>query len=389
MIQSVLDTIWDFLRRPVYYGAIHVHVTNSGEQELTWCIGKVVKDELVVTDSGTHYDELLKAKKKLFVDPLFGVSITGQPVLVKSGEDFGFAGQGDAMVSQVVEFGSTAISSVARKDALTELLMPLQEDGVLVGAVYIGPSVLCNEQMGLELPFQYFPYQYSENGVLTPLLKEDNIGYVSIEGENILRTEVLARATLVSIITQFDNIAPQLNLSEGYNYEIGFKKVAIAGLPVLFLLTVVGYLTHANVSEKRNNLQSELNRIESTHKETLKKAELVSRTKSLLGSLGSGARYALYLDSLAQTIPAEIQLQELKVNPNKNRKLKAGKPIQFDDDVWIIEGLVKNANILDDWIVSVNQFDWIVQTHIDQYGLDDVHNGYQFQLKVEVNLDQK
>jgi len=388
MIQPIIDSVWDFLRRPVYYGAIHLHVTDAGEQEITWCIGKVAKDELSVTDSGTGYASLLKAKKKLFVDPLFGVGITGQPILVKAGEAMGFAGQGDSMVNQSFTWQDYTYSAVARKDAIHDLLVQLEDDSLLLGDIYLGPSPLGNEQLGITTPVQLYPYQVSVEGAITPVAKEEAIGYHTIDGEEVPRTEVLARAILVHLVTQEAGVADQLSLSAAYDYEIGFKKVAIAGLPVLFLLTVVGYLVHSSTSQTRNQLLSELNRIESTHKETLQKAELVSRTKSLLGSLGSGARYALFLDSVAQTVPGGIKLQELKVNPNQNRKLKPGKPIRFEDNVWVIEGLVKNANILDNWIIELNEFAWVNQTHIEQYGLDDVYKGYHFQLNVDVKLDQ-
>ena len=89
-----------------------------------------------------------------------------------------------------------------------------------------------------------------------------------------------------------------------------------------------------------------------------------------------------YVQEIAGSIPNEIILNSLVVNPN-NKKIKNFEKIIFETNTILIEGDSKSSIPLNDWVKNLKKQDWLLKIEILDYNIKRKESG-EFILKLIV-----
>ena len=112
------------------------------------------------------------------------------------------------------------------------------------------------------------------------------------------------------------------------------------------------------------------------------KSELEAK-RSLKEKLGVNGvtRISYYLDRIAATLPAQIQLTALAVNPVE-KKIKADKEIEYEVNHIVIAGKCKKSIYYNAWKQELARMDWVRNISVVNYVDADDEVG-AFVLKLE------
>ena len=114
--------------------------------------------------------------------------------------------------------------------------------------------------------------------------------------------------------------------------------------------------------------------------EKLKKDNQVKREIIRSSGLMSNHFLSYYSYHLLNSIPKEIQLKTLSINPIL-KKVKVNKVIEFDKNSVIIEGYFKDEVSFTNWLDIIRNFQWIDHFEIDRIEKDRQQNSF-FTIKI-------
>jgi Tfp pilus assembly protein PilN len=169
---------------------------------------------------------------------------------------------------------------------------------------------------------------------------------------------------------------------ENYRQFVQFKVYGASSLLAIFLSLFANYFyqNHLNndIAELEQNLMSSndnLALLERLDQEKTRKEQLIS---------GSGVTSSLflsyYLDEIGQTVPKEIQLQEMKLFP-LDGKIKNKQKVEVKQEQIIIEGTTLGNETLDNWIEEMDRFEWVRSVELLNYH-EGENNRAEFKLLI-------
>lgn len=383
---------WYFLSSPINLGAIHIHKEGE-EQTISYVIGKFGKDFFEIEKSGTGLDALHKTLSNYYHVVPFVVAITGKEILIKMHEK-GISpgiipGKGDArFVIEEKTFHQLKYYGIARKEVIQEVITPILDKDIFVKGINIGFSSVLNDLFEKEIKTEIniYPYRLNFKAMTISPIKtgEDNSDYLL--GEMVNGKEKLARTALLSAASGDTGITiDDVNTLE-IDYAVAFKKMLLYATIIIFSLTLLGYSSFDYLLSETRKKETILEELRIQHKKALEQAEIAQKTKKLLGSLGRPIRYSEFVDEFAMTVPNEIVLSSLSINPNEKEEVKPGKPYKFQDNLWEIEGASKNAAFLNFWLEEVKELDWIEKTSIITFQESRDTEDYYFKLEIRTNF---
>jgi Tfp pilus assembly protein PilN len=289
--------------------------------------------------------------------------------------------------------------SVIRKKTLHEIIDLFKSHHLHILNIFLGPFAVSHI-----IPF----IDHSQEEIVLPDMKlstkEQNIiGFQASESDTIstrysIGSDQVPALLLKAFSAAFSyfldeesvnalNIPSLKNEKEEFTYKQIFIKAGWGVLIILFALLLGNYMVFTHYKEKQARLSSELGRnkatlskIESLKDELNRKKQFI-KEKNLLGK----TKLSFFADRIAHTIPREIVLEQLAINPVA-KKVKEHESIEIIHNTIVIRGTTRNSTILNQWIETLKGFQWIKKLDIMNYTQETLYATGDFTLEIE--LDQ-
>ena len=286
---------------------------------------------------------------------------------------------------------SNAFVSIARKEALNPYFETFKKEKYLVLDYSLGPFVgsLLN-QMIAEISFISDDCELIfEDGKLNEFrkIKAPNTSY-KIDKDKITNSQIPLFATVLNHLfpaehIQYDKAFLKSN-SEALVYKNIFDKVVMI-LGIFFLVALLlSYLLLNHYNAEYINYESQLYNLNHTYSQVKElEKEKNNKARILQESGALNAHFlSFYVHEIANSVPNEISLNTLKVNPNLE-KIKQRKKIILSSNLITIVGNTHSSIPLNLWVKALKQKKWIKRIEILNYS-NTKQKGAQFSLKIEV-----
>ncbi len=356
-----------------------------------------ISEQLSIADSffTTEYNEL---KEKVGIStPILcnfsGKGIINKKVASKSNylKDILFNADVDDFYIYEVNQGNQEFVSLARKNVLDTIFNQFREDKYLVLDYSIGPFVsVLFEKLIDQNSFLSGDYLLRfEEGLLTEYQKRIDSEETYILGKDkISSKQIVLFSTLLNHLYPLEVIRYDFEFLKLNKQELLLKKTFNNGVVLLgiFFLgsLLISYLLLNYYNDRYITYESQLYNLNHTY-EQVKKLEKEKQNKALVlqeSGILKNAFLSYYIQEITESIPNEIILSSLVVNPN-NKKIKNFEKIFFETNTILIEGDSKSSIPLNDWVKSLKKQDWLLKIEILDYNIKRKESG-KFILKLIV-----
>lgn len=147
-----------------------------------------------------------------------------------------------------------------------------------------------------------------------------------------------------------------------------FRKSGVTVVSVILFALIANYFyvnqLNSNIAQLELDLSvsnESLSLRDRLEEEKRRKEQLV-----LSAGVNSPRFLAFYLDEIAKTVPAQINLQEMQVFPVEG-KLKNKQKVEVLQDAIRISGSTLGNEVLDNWIEQMDRFEWVQGIELMNY----------------------
>lgn len=383
---------------------VYCNITPEGEKRFKVVQVHHKKGQLDFHISGECKDQVQEVKKLTGGNPVYLV-IDGKGILLRTTNP----DPDQPLIRQIIptaseeEFvtdtypGNNAVHvAIARKDLVDELWKQMKDAGITVICLALGPYRVAN----LSAYFGDFPETISfENnrivydhasGMISQFerLTQPSASIYEIDKQKTDGSFLPAIAVAFEYFLDEDrecNFPGIIGQKKEFHSRIIYRR---AGMGVLFLiLTVllVNMFFYMHYQEKTQQMESSLtgSRKILNELDTLKK-EVEWKQKFMKESgISKDTKMAFYADRIAATVPGEITLDRMEIQPLTG-KIRSNKEITVRPDIIVLAGLTKNSLYLNDWVHDLKALKWVENVTIISYLQEDAINAGEF--SVELNI---
>ena len=278
--------------------------------------------------------------------------------------------------------------SVLRKDALDVVVNEFTKSGYCMVGAALGPFALNSILSLVESKVVYtslYQLQIKEAKIDAIEKSESAALKVTIADEQLNVSAVVAFASALNYFVNADSFFEAEIVQTSADDFKEKRKFVVGGVSVLvffFVLLFVNYLVYDYLKTSNNELEAQCKmQEEDFHKSEILKKELDEKLalKEKLGVNGS-TRISYYLDAIAASVPAPIQLTELALNP-VSKKIKNDKEIEYEVNEIVIAGRCKKSIYYNDWKKDLSKLEWVKNISVVNYVDADDEVG-EFILKI-------
>ena len=268
-----------------------------------------------------------------------------------------------------------AFVSVVRRDILDSVLSELKSLGYYFVGAALGPFAVDKVAALIEektINTSAYTLKIGEGKIVSFAKKEVGSGLkVNIGGEQIAEVDVLSFVSGLVYFVSEDSFFASDFLSEAKNEFKEKRKFSVLGVGIMaffFVLLFVNYLVYDSLKSSNSDLQAQFNlQSESFKKSEVLKTELNAK-KALKEKLGVNGvtKISYYLDRIAATVPPQIELTEMTVNPVE-KKIKPEKEIEYEVSHIVIAGKCKKSIYYNEWKQKLAKMDWVSNISVVNY----------------------
>lgn len=288
--------------------------------------------------------------------------------------------------------------SVARKNLIEKILDTFSENKFHIVDITFGPFSIEHifplfDNVPDEILLEHYKLKI-ENSIIKDC---KHIEHNKDEIKYQVGDEALSNKALVSFAGGFQylfvnsgktstNIPAVIQSSKEYTNSRIFMVAGWGVLILTFSILLINFLLFDNYNKKSRELYSKVGQYESLlnkHDALEKELEIKKQLLEKTGLLQS-SKMSFYADRLASTLPSEIKLTELNINPLK-KKQQNKKELIFRKGIIHIAGTSKKSTVLNDWIKTIKQNDWAVDVTILGYKKDLANMPGKFTIEITVN----
>lgn len=356
---------------------------------------RLKRSEIVFEKKETHFTDFQELLKKVGNKHPFVMHYEGKGIISREvGEEMDYR-QALLMNASELDFYFTEYRSNARlfysfmrRDVVEIERDLLNESGGQLVAVASGPftmgmvaSFLSKKTVQLE----GLKLQFSEDGILGSEKNEEE-GFEQVKlGENVFRSTLLpAIATAAHFFLPSEQLlVPEMDeslIKEAKERAI-FRRFSMAML--LFFLTLLSanylYLNTLNAQIVDNSDRLSLNESQLSQLAQLKEEK--QRKETLLRSSGllRNSFLSFYLMELSVSVPKTISFDRMDVRPMLN-EMKDKHRIEFMEQLILLEGKSKSAQILQRWIDQLEEKEWVHTVEILSYVYEKGAGNFELQI---------
>lgn len=281
--------------------------------------------------------------------------------------------------SNIDEFYVQALSgsmvSVIRRDAFDGLLSQISTAGFFVVGAAIGPFVLERISMLLEnneVNTSSYILKFQEGKMLSFVKKESSLGLkINIGGEQVAEKNIVSFASALTYFVNdtsfFQSDILEL-VKEDFRQKKKFNVRGAAILAGLFIVFFANYLVFDSLQSSNGKLRTQAGTQSESYKQSeVLKTELEEKTnlQKKLGLSGT-SRISYYADCIAASLPEEIQLTKLLVNPVE-KKVKEEKEIEYDVNQIVVAGKCRKVIYYNEWKKKLSKMSWVKTISVENY----------------------
>lgn len=292
---------------------------------------------------------------------------------------------------------SEAIVSIIRNESLIEVLQFFRNKGYYICRLFLGPFALDNiwpfvinhAEVCYLKGYKITRTSDSIEGVenLNDAVPRDDM-YIAGERIPVEATIPFANALsfFLSVNIKVSNTTKEIGQHyDEFIYSRAFRFLSYGFLAALMGILLINFLLFANYSKKVTEVSVAyksgielIGRRDKLAKE-LKMRQILISESGLLG----GSRFSFYSDQLAKTLPTQLTLTRLELNP-LFAKPKKDSEINYDKGVIQISGKCPYSRVLYGWIEMLKKELWVEKLEILQYKQDSYELPGDFVLKLNL-----
>lgn len=281
--------------------------------------------------------------------------------------------------------------SFCRKNVLEDWLTFFQESKIQVIDFYLGnfTTSILKEQLNQSNIFSNSTKLIFDENELVDFIKNEDVPSTDyLIGEEKLNSFSLPTyATGINFFVKSESISKSVldiaNIEEQL-YKKAFNFIGITMLIGFFISLLISYFgiqyyTSKNAELNIQNVYSNKAFQQIVNLENQKKdKEAIIKDVGLLSN-----KFFTYYDyELLQSIPNEISLSNVNVNPIKN-EVKNNKKIELSAGLIEIEGLTVDEVAFNNWLKRIKEFDWVQKFEIESLKKDKKNNT-QFSILIKI-----
>lgn len=281
--------------------------------------------------------------------------------------------------------------SFCRKNVLEDWLTFFQESKIQVIDFYLGnfTTSILKEQLNQSNIFSNSTKLIFDENELVDFIKNEDVPSTDyLIGEEKLNSFSLPTyATGINFFVKSESISKSVldiaNIEEQL-YKKAFNFIGITMLIGFFISLLISYFgiqyyTSKNAELNIQNVYSNKAFQQIVDLENQKKdKEAIIKDVGLLSN-----KFLTYYDyELLQSIPNEISLSNVNVNPIKN-EVKNNKKIELSAGLIEIEGLTVDEVAFNNWLKRIKEFDWVQKFEIESLKKDKKNNT-QFSILIKI-----
>ena len=365
-----------------------------------------IRKEQALINSIEELNQLIGKNKAIPFSPShpLSVAITGKKVLIKTVE--AKEDEEDNIILQKALPGAKSdrfyvqkywnqtnwIVAVIKKELLDEILTDLQSIGLECIAVVLGPlSTLpfTEESKELNLPH----YQIINKNQVFELKQQTNeVGRtLDVDGETISFQNIIAFSAAISHFSKDPNLEELTNTSlQKTIQEVKFNIYQVALLRLFFILVLFISLTNyflsqayqsslIDLQEITADQQAEYSMYEQKQKELNQRISILKTT-----GVSSFSNLSFYADQIAAITPRSISLLDLNIGLLE-RKMKEDEKLNIKKNEIYIKGIANETLELNEFVLKLENEDWIAKSVIQNYDLSNRENPGLFEIKINLN----
>ena len=396
---SLPDTIKSRLVSSI--AGVTVHFTRNDEMDISYLLLKRTGSKTKIVHSAvgiTSFDELVKSLGK--GTPVW-ISVTGRPVISRKLENdpgsrylshiLPNAREEDFLVNVIQTRQSAVFISAVRYQQFEQLSTAIKESGLPVLGYSLGVAPLSflgqvNLITDSRLAVPGYSLQFDSGSLLeiqTSEIQEDHkyrVGDEELDGKLLLPFAMALSYLVIHSGIDLATIDSFTSDEESFTLKKLNRYVAFSAMGALFIVLLINFFMFSHFNGKLQSLSGELSyqRVYFSQRDSLQK-EITLKT-SLVNQMGlaHNTEYGYYIDRIASTVPSSITLNALFVNPVLE-KIKVNQPVIYEKNI-VVQGESNGSIILNDWIDSMQNFNWIEDIEIIRY--EKVDRNSEFELKI-------
>lgn len=393
-VYSVSEATFLYTQIKNYYGTITVKKQKDKELSLEELVQEVGKNKIIPFSA----------------NPPIVLTFTGKQVIVKKVDDETIDLKDDSSVLQRVlpgarvndvylqtfDFEGNTFAAVIKKNIVDQVINQLKENGFYIQEVLLGPFAVLSfkEQLAKnkQITLQGYRIQFEDDNQIKVTNSENTIGANAFIGEEELSFNNIISFSgafaYFSGFNGFNTVKIPLLDTEQTEIKFGIYQMALLKL-FLFLMFFIGltnYFLGVNYTKAYEELQeatSEQKQIYLTYQ--TKEQELLNRINLLKNtgvySIGSLSYYA---DRVGGLLPESVKLLEMKIAPIL-KKIKKDERVEISPNKLLIKGVAPISIDLNEWVLKLNNEDWVKETVIVNYSQTDRENPGIFNLEISLN----
>lgn len=387
---------------------IHIVVKTDGSYEIKYVLIKKKGSEISIIKKTENCNEIKKIVGSVPSSTPVCLSIEGKGIIHKKASVSDSESDQDILNKLLTNTSTNdfyvdrspiddhfAFISAIRMEILEEILTEIKENKHFVVDISLGPFSV-NSVIGIltEKSEIISAGSYSltvKNGKISDYtktdLKEIPVLY-RIGDENILENYLIPFSNALNYLIASEKPSSHSGLlqqRENFLYKKMFNLTGWLVLIILFAVLLVNFLYFDYYSKKQNDLSAEagqnselLNMLDTLTKELEMKDDFIKKSDFL-----SMTKHSFYADKLAKSVPDQILLTKMDLQPLE-KKIKEGDQPIFQKNKIKISGIADDSSIFYDWIKKLNNENWILELEVLNYYRKDENKYGNFEIEISL-----
>jgi len=385
---------------------VHCFLQSSGDMLIDYVLLSKSKGKLNIEKTGSLKGSIEQLAAEVTIHAPIFLSIDGKGILTRKvtpdpsksliHQAIPNASEDEFIVQQFGGIENQSFISIVRKDFLEDFLISLKLQKFSI----IGLTIGCLKAANLWKLFDDLPSPLLVGNCLISCDDQHQLTDFSKEGAD--QSEVSYRIgdqDIASIyllpyyhaLTYYVPDADELQYPaiveqfEEYTSKRIFSIAGWSSLTILFLVLLVNMMFFTSFSDKQKSLEAKV----SGNKELLNKLKILKDElawkEKILGQAGMIKinRMSYYADQIALTVPEEITLEKLEINPVV-AKIRSQKEIEIQPDRMTIDGVARSSQVLNDWVHVLKQKSWIEDVSVINYSKDEKSTPGIFSIEIKI-----
>ena len=162
------------------------------------------------------------------------------------------------------------------------------------------------------------------------------------------------------------------NIKDKKGYQLSVKLVLGLLLLVFMGNMITGQLLNTQLNEKSNLAQAHISLVNES--EFLQEEEKLKKEFIQQLGLEVNPHFAHFVDEIGETVPDQIQLNGLTINP-LSKSIRKKKQIEFKNEIIHVGGFCKSSQICNNWIDRLRSLNWAKKVELVEFKINKKNIG--------------